>query len=410
MIVRLVLGLLITVVGLALAGRRVLWLANLIRSGQPASGRTDRLGARAAAQLREVFGQRKLLKWSVPGVAHFFTFWGFVILFFTIVEAWGALFDENFAFWWIGRQPWLGFLEDFFTVAVLVALATFAVIRVRNAPERKERASRFYGSHTGAAWLVLGMIAAVMVTLLLYRAGQFNTGHFPFGDSGWPFATWLLAHALAPLGVGVNSAIETVFLLGNIAVIMGFLVLVVHSKHLHIFVAPLNVSTKRLPDALGPLLPVESNGKPVDFTDPGDDDIFGRGKIEDFTWKGMLDFETCTECGRCQSQCPAWNTGKPLSPKMVIMDLRDHLLDRAPYVMGQQEGEPVQLVAEGGVIEPDVLWSCTTCGACVEQCPVDIEHVDHIVDMRRYQVMIESEFPTELGALFRGLENKGNPW
>jgi Fe-S oxidoreductase len=410
LIVRLVLGLLITVVGLALAGRRVLWLANLIRSGQPASGRTDRLGARAAAQLREVFGQRKLLKWSVPGVAHFFTFWGFVILFFTIVEAWGALFDENFAFWWIGRQPWLGFLEDFFTVAVLVALATFAVIRVRNAPERKERASRFYGSHTGAAWLVLGMIAAVMVTLLLYRAGQFNTGHFPFGDSGWPFATWLLAHALAPLGVGVNSAIETVFLLGNIAVIMGFLVLVVHSKHLHIFVAPLNVSTKRLPDALGPLLPVESNGKPVDFTDPGDDDIFGRGKIEDFTWKGMLDFETCTECGRCQSQCPAWNTGKPLSPKMVIMDLRDHLLDRAPYVMGQQEGEPVQLVAEGGVIEPDVLWSCTTCGACVEQCPVDIEHVDHIVDMRRYQVMIESEFPTELGALFRGLENKGNPW
>ncbi|HTI22913.1 MAG TPA: Fe-S oxidoreductase, partial [Kutzneria sp.] len=105
MIVRLVLGLLITVVGLALAGRRVLWLANLIRAGQPASGRTDRLGARAAAQLREVFGQRKLLKWSVPGVAHFFTFWGFVILFFTIVEAWGALFDENFAFWWIGRQP-----------------------------------------------------------------------------------------------------------------------------------------------------------------------------------------------------------------------------------------------------------------------------------------------------------------
>jgi Fe-S oxidoreductase len=409
-IVRLILGLLITVVGLALAGRRVFWLAQLIRSGQPASGRTDRLGARAAAQLREVFGQRKLLKWSVPGIAHFFTFWGFVILLFTIVEAWGALFDRDFAFWWFGHQPWLGFLEDFFTVAVLVALATFAIIRVRNAPERKERASRFYGSHTGPAWLVLAMIAGVMVSLLLYRAGQYNTGHFPFDHSGWPFATWVIAHALGGLGVGVNAVIETVFLLANIAVIMGFLVLVVYSKHLHIFIAPLNVTAKRLPDALGPLLPVESGGKPVDFTDPGDDDIFGRGKIEDFTWKGMLDFATCTECGRCQSQCPAWNTGKPLSPKMVIMDLRDHLFDRAPYVMGQQEGEPVPLVAVGGVIEPDVLWSCTTCGACVDQCPVDIEHVDHIVDMRRYQVMIESEFPTELGALFRGLENKGNPW
>jgi Fe-S oxidoreductase len=414
-LVRLIIGLLITVVGIAVAGRRVLWLARLISSGQPASGRTDNMGARAFAQLREVFGQRKLLTWSVPGIAHLFTFWGFVILLFTIVEAWGALFTRDFVFWWFGRQPWLGFLEDFFTVAVLVALATFAVIRVRDAPERRERASRFYGSHTGPAWLVLAMIAGVMVSLLLYRAGQYNTGYLPFGHSGWPFATWLIAHALAPLGAGANAVIETVFLLINIAVIMGFLVLVVHSKHLHIFLAPLNVTAKRLPDALGPLLPVESGGKPVDFTDPGDDDLFGKGKIADFTWKGMLDFATCTECGRCQSQCPAWNTGKPLSPKLVIMDLRDHMFDSAPYIMagGDSEQEPTPLVGpkdSGGVIDPDVLWSCTTCGACVEQCPVDIEHVDHIVDMRRYQVMIESEFPTELGALFRGLETKGNPW
>ncbi|MDT7716722.1 MAG: hypothetical protein QOH09_2714, partial [Pseudonocardiales bacterium] len=173
----------------------------------------------------------------------------------------------------------------------------------------------------------------------------------------------------------------------------------------------------------------------------------GRGKIEDFTWKGMLDFATCTECGRCQSQCPAWNTGKPLSPKLVIMDLRDHLFAKAPYLIGdqavpdhsdvdvlalaagnghhvpesgfarvpgsgpEQAARPLVGSAEvGGVIDPDVLWSCTTCGACVEQCPVDIEHVDHIVDMRRYQVLIEAEFPTELGTLFRNLENKGNPW
>ena len=178
-----------------------------------------------------------------------------------------------------------------------------------------------------------------------------------------------------------------------------------------------------------------------------EDATFGRGKIEDFTWKGMLDFATCTECGRCQSQCPAWNTGKPLSPKLVIMDLRDHLIAKAPYLIGGQEApeegaidfaatgsdghhgvpesgfgrvpgsgpeqaaRPLVGTAEaGGVIDPDVLWSCTTCGACVEQCPVDIEHVDHIVDMRRYQVMIESEFPSELGVLFRNLENKGNPW
>jgi Fe-S oxidoreductase len=444
-LVRLILGLLITFVGLVLAGRRAWWLYRLIRSGQPASGRVDGLGARLRAEIGEVLGQRKLLKWSVPGAAHFFTFWGFVILIFTIVEAWGALFTPDFAFWWFGRQPWLGFLEDFFAVAVLVAVATFAVLRVRNAPERAQRASRFYGSHTGPAWLVLALIAAVMVTLLLYRGAQFNTGHFPFGHSGWPFASWLVAHALSGAGTSGNAVIETVFVLANIAAIMGFLVFLMHSKHLHIALAPLNVATKRLPDGLGALLPMESNGKPIDFEDPDEDDTFGRGKIEDFTWKGILDFATCTECGRCQSQCPAWNTGKPLSPKLLIMDLRDHLMAKAPYLIDgkqppeegsveitpnehrhdvpesgfdrvpgsgpEQAARPLVGSADaGGVIDPDVLWSCTTCGACVEQCPVDIEHVDHIVDMRRYQVMIESEFPTELGVLFRNLENKGNPW
>jgi len=441
-----VIGLLITVVGLAIAGRRVWWLYRLIRAGQPVSGRIKELGRRLETEIAEVAGQRKLLKWSVPGIAHFFTMWGFLILTFTIIETWGDLFSRDFAFWWFGHARWLGFLEDFFTVAVLVALVAFGVMRVRQAPARKERQSRFYGSHTGAAWLVLYMIAAVMITLLIYRGAQFDTGHFPYGRSGWPFASWLIGHALAGLGGTVNGVIETVFVLLNIAVIMGFMVIVVHSKHLHIGLAPLNVGAKRLPDGLGPLLPMESGGKPIDFEDPGEDDVFGRGKIEDFTWKGMLDFATCTECGRCQSQCPAWNTGKPLSPKLVIMDLRDHLFAKAPYLIegkekpeegsveikvGEHNGHGVAesgfaritgsgpeqaarplvgTLEEGGVIDPDVLWSCTSCGACVEQCPVDIEHVDHIVDMRRYQVLIESNFPTELGGMFKNLENKGNPW
>jgi Fe-S oxidoreductase len=445
-ILRLVIGLVITAVGLAIAGRRVLWLYRLIRSGQPVSGRIKELGRRLNTEIAEVAGQRKLLKWSVPGLAHFFTMWGFLILTFTIIETWGDLFDRDFAFWWFGHARWLGFLEDFFTVAVLVALVAFGIMRVRQAPAKRERQSRFYGSHTGAAWLVLYLIAAVMVTLLIYRGAQYATGHFPYGRSGWPFASWLLGHAFSGFGMTVNGIIETVFILVNIAVIVGFLVLVVHSKHLHIGLAPLNVGAKRLPDGLGPLLPMESGGKPIDFEDPGEDDVFGRGKIEDFTWKGMLDFATCTECGRCQSQCPAWNTGKPLSPKLVIMDLRDHLFAKAPYLIGGQEkpeegsvdikvgerhdhGVPesgfgrvtgsgpeqaarplVGTLEEGGVIDPDVLWSCTSCGACVEQCPVDIEHVDHIVDMRRYQVLIESNFPTELGGMFKNLENKGNPW
>ncbi len=444
MVVRLTIGLALTVLAFAVAGRRAWWLYRLIRSGQPQHGRTDDLPARLRAQVDEVFGQERLLKWSVPGAAHFFTFWGFVILFFTIVEAYGALFSRDFAFWWFGRGRALGFLEDFFAVAVLVAVAVFATIRVRQAPERRRRESRFYGSHTRAAWGVLAMITAVIVTLLVYRGAQFATGHFPYGGSGWPFASWLVGKALHPLGTTVNGALETTFILAQIAVILGFLVFVLYSKHLHIGIAPLNVSTKRLPDALGPLLPMESKGSPIDFEDPGEDDVFGRGAVEDFTWKGMLDFATCTECGRCQSQCPAWNTGKPLSPKLVIMDLRDHLFAKAPYLLDEKprpeegsveitpDGAPhvpesgfarvtgsgpeqavrplVGTAEEGGVIDPDVLWSCTTCGACVEQCPVDIEHVDHIVDMRRYQVLIESSFPSEAGVMLKNLENKGNPW
>ena len=420
---RIIIGVGITVVALAVAGRRLIWLFRLIQTGQPSPGRFDGVGQFVRSQVVEVFGQRKLLKWSIPGLAHFFTFWGFIILAATIVEAYGALFDRDFAIPLIGHSPVLGFLEDFFAVAVLVAVATFSVLRIRQAPARRHRASRFYGSHTGAAWVILGMITAVIVTLLLYRAAQINTGHFPYKSGA--FASEWLAKALDPLGSTANDVIETVFILAQIGVILGFLVLVVYSKHLHIFVAPLNVAKKRRPDALGALLPILSGGKPVDFEDPGEDDKIGRGAVEDFTWKGLLDFGTCTECGRCQSQCPAWHTDKPLNPKLLIMNLRDHALAKAPYLLASSDEAraalPKDVLAEaarplvgpadaGGVIDPDVLWSCVTCGACVEQCPVDIEHVDHIVDMRRYQVLIESQFPKEAHTMLRNLERAGDPW
>ncbi|MFB9688074.1 (Fe-S)-binding protein [Amycolatopsis plumensis] len=412
MLVRLILGLLMTVVGLAVAGKRVAFLYRLIKAGQPDTKRSDELGARVFAQVREVFGQRKLLKWSVPGLAHFFTFWGFVILASVYLEAYGALFDEKFAIPWIGHWGVLGFLQDFIAVAVAVSLGVFTIIRIRNAPERKDRASRFYGSHTGGAWLILLMIFNVVWTMFFFRGASAASGNFPY-DSG-AYVSLGVGNLLEPLGHSTTEVLETVGLLLHIGVMLVFLSIVLYSKHLHIFVAPINVSAKRLPDALGPLLPMESGGKPIDFEDPGEDDTFGRGKIGDFTWKGMLDFATCTECGRCQSQCPAWNTGKPLSPKLVIMNLRDNLFEEAPYILAGTEHEGARPLVgpedDGGVIDPDVLWSCTTCGACVEQCPVDIEHVDHIVDMRRYQVMIESAFPTELGGLFKNLETKGNPW
>ncbi|GLW29002.1 (Fe-S)-binding protein [Actinoplanes regularis] len=421
---RLVLGLTLTAVAFALAGRRIFTLVRLARTGQPTEPeRTRERGVRLWAIVTEVLGQRKLLTWSVPGLAHFAVFWGFVILGATIVEGYGALFDPDFHLPFIGTQAWLGFLEDFFIVAVLVGLVAFAMIRLRHQPRSEGRRSRFFGSHLGAAWLVLFMIFNVMWTLLLYRGAQVNTGTFPFPDGA--FASEAAGRLLEPLGHDVNQVLETVGLLVSLGVVLAFLVLVVHSKHLHIGLAPLNVLFSRRPRGLGPLLPVHSAGVPVNFEDPDEDDKIGRGAIEDFTWKGMLDFGSCTECGRCQSQCPAWHTDKPLSPKLLIMSLRDHALAKAPYLLASSDAErdklPRDVLAEaarplvgsaqdGGVIDPDVLWSCVTCGACVEQCPVDIEHVDHIVDIRRYQVLIESQFPKEANVLLRNLERAGDPW
>jgi len=425
---RIIIGLALTVIAAAIAGRRLWWLYRLGTSGQPAPERIAALREQpsrgAEAEVTEVFGQRKLLKWTVPGIAHFLTFWGFIILLLTIIEAYGDLLSKTFAIPGIGHWAFIGFLEDLFAVGVLVGLATFTVIRVRSNPKTEGRASRFSGSHTGAAWLVLLMIFLVIVTLLFYRGAQINTGDFPYAHGA--FASQIVGHWFAPLGHSANMAIETTFILLQLAVILGFGIFVTYSKHLHIALAPLNVLFSRRPDGLRDLQPMRSNGKVLDFeeADP-DTDVFGLGKIEDLTWKGMLDLGTCTECGRCQSQCPAWATGKPLSPKMLILDLRDHAFAKAPYLLAASDEakaalpEAVQKEAQrplvgtaeaNGVIDPDVIWSCTNCGACVNECPVDIEHIDHIAGMRRYQVLIESEFPPEASGMLKNLENKGDPW
>ncbi len=433
----LVLGLLLNVIALPIAGRRILFLYRLISSGQPAPGRTEgatkNLAVTVKNQVVEVLGQRKLLKWSVPGAAHLFVMYAFLILASVYVEAYGALFDPKFAIPLIGHWALLGFLQDFIAVMCVAGLVVFALIRFKQSPERLGRKSRFKGSHTGGAWLVLFMIFNVIWTMLLFRGAAAATGNLPYKSGA--FASIGIGKILDGLSHDALEVVEHIGLLLHIGVMLVFLVIVLNSKHLHIFIAPLNVMFKRTPVALGAALPMMAGGKPLDFEnldDMDEDAAMGIGKIEDFSWKGMLDMASCTECGRCQSQCPAWNTEKPLSPKMLIMNLRDHAFAKAPYLLEADEEKraalPADVLAEAGrdlvgptegeawhptggaVIDPDVLWSCTSCGACVEQCPVDIEHVDHIIDMRRYQVLVESSFPSELNGLFKGLENKGNPW
>lgn len=453
-IIRAVLGTLLALVCLGLAARRGHVLFGIIKkSGQPTPDRPQSPAASTIVETQsvEVLGQKKLLAWAGPGIAHAFAFWGFLVLGITVVEAFGEIYIANFFFPIIGTWPIILFLEDLFALLVLVGIIVFAVIRLTNNPAKKGRYSRFFGSHVGAAWIVLGMIFLVVFTLMMYRGAKYNI----YGGMDGAFFTHIVGGWLEPLGHTANEIIESVFILGHVAVILIFLLIVLHSKHMHVATAPLNVMFSRRPNGLGPLLPIYNNGEKLDFEDPPDDAAFGVGRIEDFKWKDLLDLATCTECGRCQSQCPAWNTGKPLSPKLMIMDLRDHLFAEAPYLlataakgnrdaMGERNEavlttmpESVQNEAarplvgprdfdehrstdgydaaghrshEGPVIDEDALWSCTTCGACVQQCPVDIEHIDHFVDMRRNMVMIESDFPNELNGLFKNIEQKGNPW
>jgi ferredoxin/xanthosine utilization system XapX-like protein len=396
----LILGLLLNAIALPFAGRRVWFLYRLITSGQPApdriAGVTGKLGASLKRQVVEVFGQKKLLKWSVPGAAHFFVFWAFLILATVYLEAYVILLtrDPEWSWFVFGNWSVLGFGQDFIAVMAVVGVGVFWAIRLRNQPKQLGRRSRFFGSHLGPAYFTLFMIFNVVWTLFLFRgaveARDMGTGH-GYGEAA--FVSYLLGKALPD-----STALIGIGLILHIGVMLAFLIFVLNSKHLHIFVAPLNVLFGRRPVALGAVKPLISAGKPVtldDIEDLDEDARLGVGSITDFTWKGLLDFSTCTECGRCQSQCPAWNTEKPLSPKLLIMNLRDHAMAAAPATLageGADVPEAARIESERpligdesmyGVIDPDVLWSCTSCGACVNQCPVDIEHVDHIIDMRR---------------------------
>lgn len=198
--IRLIVGVLITVVTLAFAARRGRVLYRLMKTGQPAVDRPQKVDKAVEAEAVEVMGQKKLLKWTIPGIAHVFAFWGFLILGLTILEAFGALFKADFAIPVIGRWAVLGFFEDLFGVLVLIGIIIFLIIRLINNPKNEGRKSRFFGSHTGAAWLVLFMIFNVVWTLFLYRGAQWAVTsikygtdeqklHFPFYESGGAFVS-----------------------------------------------------------------------------------------------------------------------------------------------------------------------------------------------------------------------------
>jgi Fe-S oxidoreductase len=355
-----------------------------IKAGQPDPTRSNEKGKRLALMTKEVLGHTKMLNFTGSGIAHWFVMIGFVALFGTLVTAYGQVIDPSFLLPVIGKwDPYVYFVLG---IAWLTGVSIVTLIGIRQVTRivRKGRTSRFFGSYSGRAYFVEAVILLIMVCVV-----------------------WLHQLEVALIdGEDVGGLIQVVATL-KIVVSMSWFIVVASNLRMgvawHRFLAPLNIFFKRNVDAaptLGALPEMLSKGAPIDFEDPKEDDVFGIGKAADISWKGLLDMASCTECGRCQSQCPAWHTEKPLSPKLLIMAMRDHALAKVP------SDAPIV----GETISPDVLWSCTTCGACVNECPVDIEHIDHIVNMRRFQVLVESEFPTELGGTFRNLEKAGNPW
>ena len=437
---------LLLVVSTYLVVRAVRSMLAVLAVGQPDGTRFGPVGPRLKTLAVESLGHTRMLKWSAIGAAHWFVMVGFYGLFLTLVEAFGEVFDPAFHLPLIGNWGIWNLFVDLIGAGTVLGILYLIVRRQLDHPRRKGRASRFAGSNEGRGYFVEAVVLTIGLCILGIRAAKIAAG---LDDApGW---SQPVSGAIATI---LPDSPDLVSVIAFVKIVVSLVWLIVIARNLnmgvawHRFSAFFNIYFKRESgggQALGPLQPMTSGGKPIDFEDPDEDAVFGRGKIEDFTWKGMLDFTTCTECGRCQSQCPAWNTGKPLSPKMVVMDLRDHLYAKAPYLVGaKQAGEEapelkplapsdeqvwasgyariqgtteeqahrplVGTLEEGGVIDPDVLWSCTSCGACVEQCPVDIEHVDHIMDMRRYQVLIESNFPSEAGVMLRNLENRGNPW
>jgi Fe-S oxidoreductase len=362
-----------------LFGRRALLLVRLIRSGKPAPRFND-VFQRARQEAVVVVGQSKLLYRLVPGLVHAVIFWGFLVLFPTIVIAMIGAVDPHSTLPWLGEQGWFALLADVFAMLVLTGVVAAFLIR------KVQRPKRFEGSHLGEADLILALIAGIIVTLFLWHASRIALGLNEYPAASAPVSSAIATALPAPL----LPYLERVAVWAHVLIILSFLVYLPYSKHLHIVSAAFNVYFGR----------TRSRGRiePIDFDKPEAEVRFGSARASDMTWKQMLDTVSCTECGRCQDVCPAYATGKALSPKLLIMAMRDQLVS----------GATTPIVPNA--VTDDVVWDCVTCGACVRECPVGIEHIDHIIDLRRNLVMVESRFPEEAGTMLRDVDRSSNPW
>src|SRR6267143_1266904 len=384
-------------------------LIRYLTIGKPET-RTDRPLERLKQVLTVAFGQSKLFREPLAGLMHFFIFWGFVVLVLAIVETIGEGLRSGFTLSFLG--PLYGplvFLEDLLGALVILSAVVALLRRYVTKPPRLDVS----GHSRIDATIILLLILLIMCAIFGQNAANIGRGVQAAAERRF------VSHSLASLFfAGISPETLNVwfsfFWWMHISLVLGFLNYLPYSKHLHILSSIPNVYLAKL-EPRGVLKPLNLQDEKATK--------FGAADVEDLTWKQLLDGYTCTECGRCTAACPAALTGKPLSPKKIVVDIRRRLMEKAPLLTDRgTRGETVTPGAEppgqaasagqlvGDYITEDELWACTTCMACVQECPVQIEHVDAIVDMRRYLVLTESKFPKEMQATFQNLERNFTPW
>ncbi len=355
----------------------------------PPEPRLTPVAPRAWGVVVNVLGHARLLRKPYAGVMHLMLFSGFLFLLTAVVQVFGDGISPLFSLAAIGGTSWIALGQDIFAVLLLVGVAMAVFQRAVRKP------ARFEGSNGRDAAIILALVVTVVVGMLLQNACHIAAGGDPAAP--WRPVSSLLAAAVSRLGVHDQAAMPWAvgFAWVHMLAILGFLVYIPGSKHLHMLVGIPNIYFRDLTPP-GRLATPDLTQAPL-----------GLSSIEQLGRKQVLDLYACTECGRCQELCPAHAAGKPLSPKLLIMNLRDHLLE-TQGIGGHRGGLAGDLV--GGAVSEGMIWSCTTCRACMEACPLFIEHVPKLIDLRRHLAMEVGKFPEGVSGAMLSIEQRGHPW
>lgn len=363
----------------------------MLTRAQP-EDRFDRPLTRLAKMFKIAFAQSKMFKEAGAGWMHALIFWGFLALLLRAAEFFLVGFFPSFT-----APSWLDPLRHLYyavkdVFVVLVTLACFYALYRRLVVKPKRL------NLSGEGILILVLILIIMASDVVYEGARQVL--LPETATAWAWLGSMMAQAgLNGLDRAALTGVQAAGYWAHVLSILFFLVLLPRSKHFHVITSIPNVY-------FSSITPGNSLHR-MDFEDE-DRETFGIQRIEDFSWKNLLDLHTCTECGRCDVFCPALNSQKPLSPKQFTIDLRDHLNARTKELLQAQPQEGPAVM--GNVIEDETVWSCTTCGACEEECPVMIEYVNKMIGLRQSMVLMESRFPKELNDAFKSLETHSNPW